>query len=134
MGTMVHSEDKAHLQEFLFSLRKYWLLIIGLTLLCTALVAVYMARQPNVYEAGVQIQVDLENSSPTLGTGKGGTYVVNPVNDPAYFNTQLQILTSPRLLRRVITDLDLEHDPGFRLPVATGAPSRWQKLVWTNHC
>jgi succinoglycan biosynthesis transport protein ExoP len=128
-GLNGQSEDKIHLQEFLFSLRKYWLLIIGLTLLCTALMAVYMARQPNIYEARVQIQVDLENPSPILGTAKGGTYVVNPVNDPAYFNTQLQILTSPRLLRRVIKDLDLEHDPGFRLAQINGAPSRWQRLI-----
>lgn len=124
-GSNGHSEDKVHLQEFLFSLRKYWLLIIGLTLLCTALVGVYMARQPSLYEASVQIQVDLENPSPTLGTAKGGTYVVNPVNDPAYFNTQLQVLTTPRLLRRVVKDLDLEHEPSFR--VMPAAPSRWQR-------
>ena len=126
-GTQVQSEDAAHLREFLFSLRKYWLLIVGVTLLCTALVAVYMFRQPNIYEASARVQVDLENPGPTLGTNKGGTYVVNPVNDPAYFNTQLQILTSPRLLRRVVKDLDLEHDPGFRLSQSTPAPSRWQK-------
>ena len=130
-GSNSHSADKAHLQEFLFSLRKYWLLIAGLTLLCTALVGVYMARQPNVYEANVQIQVDLENPSPTLGTGKGGTYVVNPVNDPAYFNTQLQVLTSPRLLRRVVKDLNLENDPNFRV-VRTGTPSRWQRWFGTS--
>ncbi|MFN2516049.1 MAG: GumC family protein [Pyrinomonadaceae bacterium] len=131
-GINGHSEDKAHLQEFLFSLRKYWLLIIGLTFLCTALVAVYMARQPNVYEAGARVQVDLENANPLLGTTKGGTFVVNPVNDPAYFNTQLQILTSPRLLRRVIKDLDLERDPAFRLPQSSGSQSRWQKLFGTE--
>ena len=126
-----HSEDKAHLQEFLFSLRKYWLLIAGLTMLCTTLVGIYMARQPNLYEANVQIQVDLENPSPTLGTGKGGTYVVNPVNDPAYFNTQLQVLTSPRLLRRVVKDLNLENDPNFRV-ARTGTPSRWQRWFGTS--
>ncbi|MDQ5845078.1 MAG: polysaccharide biosynthesis tyrosine autokinase [Acidobacteriota bacterium] len=126
-GFHATSDDKAHLQEFLFALRKYWLLIAGVTILITALVGVYMARQPNVYEAAVRVQVDLENSSPTLGTTKGGTYVVNPVNDPAYFNTQLQILTSPRLLRRVVKDLDLEHDPGFRLQ-PNAAPSRLQQL------
>lgn len=121
------SEDEAHLKEFLFSLRKYWLLVVGVPLLVTALMAVYMARQPNIYEASARVQVDLENGSPTLGNNKGGTYVVNPVNDPAYFNTQLQILTSPRLLRRVVKDLDLEHDPNFRVPQAS--PSRWQKWL-----
>ena len=33
--------------------------------------------------------------------------------DPAYFNTQLQLLNNPLLLRRVIVKLDLEHDPAF---------------------
>ncbi|MEK6282934.1 MAG: polysaccharide biosynthesis tyrosine autokinase [Acidobacteriota bacterium] len=126
-GFNVPSEDQAHLSEFLFSLRKYWLLILGVTLLCTALVAVYMFRQPSIYEASARVQVDLENSSPTFGTNKAGTYVVNPVNDPAYFNTQLQILTSPRLLRRVVKEIDLERDPNFRLPQSHAGPSRWQK-------
>lgn len=125
-GFPVQSDDAAHLREFIFSLRKYWLLIVGVTMLTTALVGVYMFRQPNVYEASARIQVDLENAGPTFGTNKAGTYVVNPVNDPAYFNTQLQILTSPRLLRRVVKDLDLEHDPTFRVP-GNAAPSRWQK-------
>ena len=84
-----------------------------------------MFRQPSIYEADARVQVDLENPNATLGTNKGGTYVVNPINDPAYFNTQLQILTSPRLLRRVVKDLDLEHDPAFKLPNAT--PSRLQR-------
>ena len=125
-----YSDDKVHVQEFLFSLRKYWLLIVGLTLLCTSLVGVYMARQPNQYEASVQIQVDLENPNPTLGTGRGGTYVVNPVNDPAYFNTQLQVLTSPRLLRRVVKDLNLDTDPNFKVS-SPGTPSRWQRWFGT---
>lgn len=123
----VQSEDEAHLRQFLFSMRKYWLLIVGVTLLCTASVAVYMVNQPSIYQASARIQVDLENASPTLGTNKAGTYVVNPVNDPAYFNTQLQILTSPRLLRQVVKDIDLEHDPNFRLPQSSAAPSPWQK-------
>ncbi|MCA1605522.1 MAG: hypothetical protein LC775_08655, partial [Acidobacteria bacterium] len=128
-GFGVQSEDEAHLREFLFSVRKYWWLIAGITILCTASMAVYMARQPSLYEASARVQVDLENASPTFGTNKAGTYVVNPVNDPAYFNTQLQILTSPRLLRRVVKDNDLEHDPNFRLRQPNAAPSWWQKWI-----
>lgn len=128
-GVPMMSADRMHVQEFLFALRKYWLLVAGVTLLVTALVGFYMFRQANVYEATVRVQVDLENPSPTLGTAKGGTYVVNPINDPAYFNTQLQILTSPRLLRQVVKDLDLEHDPTFKLPQAAGAPSKFQQFL-----
>lgn len=108
------SEDKAHLQAFLLSLRQSWWLILSITLMCTAVVGVYMRLQPDVYEAYAQVQVDLENSSVGLTTTKTGTFSVNPVNDPAYFNTQLQVLTSPRLLRQVVKDLGLEHDANFR--------------------
>jgi capsular exopolysaccharide synthesis family protein len=109
------SEDRAHIQAFLLSLRKSRWLIIGITLLATAVVGVYMALQPDVYEANAQVQVDLENANAGLTATKGGTFSVNPINDPAYFNTQLQVLSSPRLLRQVVKDLGLEQDPNFRV-------------------
>jgi capsular exopolysaccharide synthesis family protein len=36
------------------------------------------------------------------------------MNDPVYFNTQLEILTGSELLRRVAKTLDLEHNEAFR--------------------
>ena len=57
-----------------------------------------------------RVQVDLENNSALLGKTP---YVISASNDPVYFNTQLQILTSPGLLRRVVKTLDLEHNPDF---------------------
>lgn len=112
-------DDKAHFQAFVWSLRKSRWMIIGITLLCTAVVAVYMAIQPDVYEAYAQVQVDLENSNAGLTTTKGGTFAVNSINDPAYFNTQLQVLSSPRLLRQVVKDLGLENDSNFRVARVT---------------
>ncbi len=109
------SDDRAHLQEFLFSLRKYRWMIIGITVLSTALVAFYMARQPDLYEARARVQVDLENSTASLAVTKGATLSGNSANDPAYFNTQLQGLTSPRLMRQVVKQLKLMHDPSFVL-------------------
>lgn len=123
-----HSSDRAHLHEFLYSLRRYKWLIAGVTLLCTAAVAVYMAGQSNLYEAAAQVQVDLETVSTNVATPKASTFVVNAVNDPAYFNTQLQVLKSPKLLRRVVETLNLEHDPDFRLPRSNAGASWWRKL------
>src|SRR5688500_19299533 len=85
------SEDEAHLKEFLFSLRKYWLLVVGVPLLITALVAVYMFREPSIYESMAGVQVALEKSSPTLGTTTGGTYVVNPGKAPDFRNSHPQL-------------------------------------------
>ncbi|HEY0376473.1 MAG TPA: polysaccharide biosynthesis tyrosine autokinase [Pyrinomonadaceae bacterium] len=118
-----NAEDKEHLRKFLRSVRERLWLIAAITLLATALVGLYMAYQPNLYEARAQVQVDLETVNEALPSNRNGSVVVSPVNDPAYFNTQLQILTGDRLLRRVVKTLNLENDPAFSLPPsATPAP------------
>lgn len=110
------------------SIRKRLWMIVGVTILTTALAAVYMARQPDVYEAQARVQVDLENN-PAFGvSGKNSTATSGPVNDPTYFSTQLQILTGPGLLRRVAKSLDLEHNQDFRRP-GTQNVSTWKALL-----
>jgi capsular exopolysaccharide synthesis family protein len=47
--------------------------------------------------------------------------------DPEYFNTQVQILSSPTLLRRVAKTLDLEHNQNF-LDYRVQNRSTWQNL------
>ena len=87
-----------------------------------------MARQPDIYEAEARVQVDLENNM-ALGTSKSGSVIVsNPVNDPAYFNTQLEILTGSGLLRRVVKTLDLEHNEDFR----RSRNERNASITWQN--
>jgi succinoglycan biosynthesis transport protein ExoP len=108
-----NAEDKEHLRKFLRSVRERLWLIAAITLLATALVGVYMFYQPSLYEARAQVQVDLETVNEAPTGDKNGAQVVN---DPAYFNTQLQILTGDRLLRRVVKTLNLENDPAFKLP------------------
>ena len=48
--------------------------------------------------------------------------------DPEYFNTQVQILSSPTLLRRVARNLDLEHNRTF-LDARIENHSTWQNLL-----
>ncbi len=108
-----NAADRAHLRKFLRSIRERLWVIAAITILSTALVGVYMAYQPNLYEAKAQVQVDLETVNEASSDSKNGERVVN---DPAYFNTQLQILTGDRLLRRVVKQLNMENDPAFRLP------------------
>lgn len=119
-------EDRAHVRKFLRSVRDRLWLIIAITIISTAGVALYMAYQPNLYEARAQVQVDLETVDTASGTSKSGSFVVSPVNDPAYFNTQLQILTGARLLRRVVKSLNLDKDPAFRLPSSSQAAAASQ--------
>ncbi|MBA3321637.1 MAG: polysaccharide biosynthesis tyrosine autokinase [Pyrinomonadaceae bacterium] len=98
-------------------MRKHQWLIVGITLLFTILSAIYAARKPDIYEAQARVQVDLENAQ----SRQGGAVIVSGTSDPAYFNTQLQILTGPGLLRRVVKTLDLEHDDAFLRPQSAGS-------------
>lgn len=110
-------------------LKRLWL-ILGIAVVIPTLVAIYLIRQPDIYEARARIQVDLESANPLLGgMSKGNSVILNSeTRDPAYFNTQLQILTGPGLLRRVVKDLDLEHNPGFATADKSGNTSAWSSI------
>ncbi len=119
-------EERAHLVDYWRSVRKHLWLVAGICVLTTALTAVYMIRKPDIYEAQAEVQIDLENNG-ALGASKNNSVIL--VSDPSYFNTQLQILTRPRLLRRVVKTLDLEHEPNFPRPQPAQAASIWQSLA-----
>lgn len=122
-------EEEAHLRDYWRAVRKHLWLIIGICVLSTVIAALYMARKPDVFEAGSRVQVDLENTGSVLnGTKNGSVIFNNPVSDPAYFNTQLQILTGPGLLRRVVKTLDLEHNNAFIPSQSMPNRSTWQSL------
>lgn len=119
-----------HLLDYLRIVRKHLWLIIGISVLIPTLVTIYLVRKPDIYEAQARIQVDLENANPWLGgMSKGSSVILNSEsNDPAYFNTQLQILTGPGLLRRIVKDLDLEHNPDFANDLPSSNKSMWTRL------
>ncbi len=121
---------KVHLREYWRAVRQRLWLVIGITLVVSVLVAIYMARKQDIYVAQARVQVDLETGAGGGSGGKGNQVIFTaPANDPNYFNTQLQILTGPGLLRRVVKTLDLEHNPDFfRLP-ETQRRSTWQNLL-----
>jgi polysaccharide biosynthesis transport protein len=88
---------------------RLWFIVI-VTLIVTTLTLLYVALQPDVYQAEASIQVDLENS-PALGSFKNASVIINdPGDNSAYFNTQLLLLKSPAFLRRVVKTLDAEND------------------------
>jgi polysaccharide biosynthesis transport protein len=127
-GDMEGAEEN-HFREYLRAVRKHLWMICGLTLLVTAASAVYIAQKPDIYTANARVQVDLE-SNPMSGATKAGTVVINSATtDPAYFNTQLQNLTSPGLLRRVVKTLDLEHSQAFLRPATAQNRTVWQNLL-----
>src|SRR6185503_10002869 len=123
-------EGEIHLRDYWRSIRNHLWLIAGIAAIVTFLAAVYMARQPDVYEARSRVQVDSETYSPALGASKGSTvYIEASIYDPEYFNTQVQIITSAALLRRVVKMLDLEHNRNFLDPPTPRAGSIWKTLT-----
>jgi succinoglycan biosynthesis transport protein ExoP len=122
--------EGVHLRDYWRAIRKRLWLVLGVVTLVTMLAAVYMARQADVYVSQARVQVDLESAGPGFGAGKGQPVIINnTVNDPTYFNTQLQILTSPGLLRRVVKTLDLEHNQEFLRPQSVRERSSWKGLL-----
>src|SRR5437879_11028762 len=121
------NEGEVHLLDDWRAVRKRLWLVLGVAALITALSMIYVARKPDVYEASSRVQVDLENNP--MYAGKSVPMIYSPVNDPAYFNTQLQILTSPGLLRRVVKTLDLEHNQAFLRPQTLHQRSTWKTIL-----
>jgi succinoglycan biosynthesis transport protein ExoP len=118
------------LHEYWRSVRKHIWLIFGIVVLVVALTAIYMSRQPDIFESVSRVQVDLETANnPAIGAVKGNSIYLNtPLHDPTYFNTQITILTSAGLLGRVAKTLDLEHNQSFLHPQAAQSRSVWESL------
>jgi len=109
-GVDPNAEHEVHLLDYWRAIRKRLWLVIGIVALVTMLAVVYVARKPDFYEAQSRVQVDLEESGNLVNNTRP---IYGPTDDPIYFNTQLQILVSPGLMRRVVRTLDLEHNPDF---------------------
>ena len=109
-GVDPNAETEVHLLDYLRAVRKRLWLVISIVLLITTLAVINAAQKPDIYSASARVQVDLENNGALVGKTP---YFMGPINDPVYFNTQLQILGSRNLARRVAKTLDLEHNPDF---------------------
>ncbi len=109
-------------------IRKRFWLVVGIAVLMTTLVAIYMARKPNIYQARAVVQVDLEQANPDLVTSSDRR--ASAMNqDPSYFNTQLQLLSSDNLLRRVIKELSLDSNKEFQKLKTDESVSTWRSML-----
>ena len=125
-GVDPNAENEVHLLDYWRAIRKRIWLVIGVVALVTMLSVVYVARKPDVFEAQARVQVNLEDNS-TLGTKT--PYFYSATDDPIYFNTQLQILVSQGLMRRVVRTLDLEHNPDFFKGNSAQKRSAWGTVI-----
>ena len=125
-GVDPNADNEVHLLDYWRAIRKRIWLVLGIVVLSTMMAVVYVARKPDFYEAQARVQVDLEDNGALVN---GARPLYGPTDDPIYFNTQLQILVSPGLLRRVVRTLDLEHNPDFFKGNPAQRQSTWQTLL-----
>jgi len=118
-----------HLRDYWRAVRKHLGLIFVIVVAALAGSSIYMARKPDIYTAATRVQVDLENTNPAISGTRSGAVILAQNNDPAYFNTQLEILTGNSLLRRVVKVLDLEHNQSFLHPDSSRAVSTWPAIL-----
>jgi polysaccharide biosynthesis transport protein len=119
------------------SLRTHWhavrqniWLIAGITIFATLAVAVYEIHQPDQYQAQARIEIGHDSSAP--GLKENASFSGGASEDSVYFNTQLQILTSSALLRRVAKTLDLEQEKAFLDPNQTAQSSPFKRWLRRN--
>ena len=126
----IYASEGMQLMDYWRAIRKRLWLVIGVAVLITTITAIYMARRPNIYQARAQVQVDLEQSNPDLvSTNDRRLGMANP--DPAYFNTQLQLLNSETLLRRVVKEMSLDSNKEFQITKAEESTSAWRSFLKT---
>src|SRR4029079_14174165 len=122
-----YGDSNFQLLDYWRAIRKSLWMVIGITVLITTWAAIYMSRKPNVYQADASVQVDLEQTNPDLVTSESKRQLANP--DPAYFNTQLQLLASDSLLRRVIKEHSLDTNKEFQTAKAENSVSAWRSML-----
>ena len=125
-GVDPNAQHEVHLIDYWRAIRKRIWMVLGLVTLITMIALIYVARKPDYFEAQARVQVKPEDNS-TL-TGKT-PYFYSASEDSIYFNTQLQILTSQGLMRRVVRTLDLEHNPDFFKGSNSQKRSTWRTIL-----
>ena len=122
-------DEGVRLRDVWIAISKRRWLIVFIVLLITATTAAMLARKPDVYLAESEVQVDTESPASGITSGKGNAIIVDTFTDPSYFNTELQIISKPGLLRRVVKTLDLENNQDFLR--AQAGDTTWQRLMRT---
>lgn len=93
------------LRDYLLSLKKYWLVIVALTVLGGTAGYLYAQTQPEVYRSQASVMVIPARGDNTSELVQGSNYVQNLVQ------TYAVVATSPTVLNPVIRDLDLDVTP-----------------------
>jgi capsular exopolysaccharide synthesis family protein len=119
------------LADYWRAIRKRLWLVVGIAVLVTTLAAIYMARKPNVFQAKAIVQVDLEQANPDLLSNERASRMMPSGADSSYFNTQLQLLVSESLLRRVVKEYSYDSNKEIQQLKIENSTSAWRGMLKT---
>jgi capsular exopolysaccharide synthesis family protein len=100
-------EGRRTVQQYFNVIYKRLPIILALTILVTAAAAFYMFRQPSIYQATTQMVIEPRKPKVT----SKDSININFGNDVNYYNTQLELLKNPDLMKKVVISLGLYRNP-----------------------
>jgi polysaccharide biosynthesis transport protein len=93
--------------QFLVVLKARWLSVLATFALTVAAAALVSWLVPKQYTASASVLVDMKTPDPLAAV------VLNSLTGQGYMATQVDVIQSERVVRRVIRSLSLQHDPKF---------------------
>src|SRR5437773_4283519 len=121
-------EGKRSLRQYFMVVYKRLPIILAITLIVTAAVALYMFRQPAIYQATTQMLIE----PPKPKVTDKDSININFGLDVNYSNTQLQLLRSPELMKNVVVNLGLYRDPDLLGRQNRGLIAGLRSIFWDD--
>lgn len=101
--------EKNYLREYINIILKRKWVILSIVIIVTFASAMYWYRIPSIYESHTTLLIE---KSPVARL-KTKDLVINMVDDPTYWQTQLRLLQNPELMRDVVLKLNLHNNTAF---------------------
>lgn len=115
------ARDSGGLLEIFKAIRKNWPIVLAAVLLAGGLAYLYSKFLPRIYQASALVEFDPNAIRPLADKGSQGDWW-SYWDNKDIFETQLKIITSDKVLTRVVVDTNIHHDPAFMGPGAPANP------------
>ncbi len=99
-------DSKRSIRQYFNIVYKRLPIILAITILTTSAAALYSFRQPSVYEAHASMIIEPRKVPQT----QKDAININFGDNQQYYNTQLELLKNPDLMKRVVISLGLHRD------------------------
>ncbi|HQY67526.1 MAG TPA: polysaccharide biosynthesis tyrosine autokinase [Pyrinomonadaceae bacterium] len=98
--------NKRSIRQYFNIVKKRLPIIVAIAIIVTAAVSFYSFRQPSIYQANTEMIIEPRKPQVTQKEAIN----INFGNDSNYYNTQLQLLQNPDLMKKVVIALGLQRD------------------------